>query len=72
MKIEVLELNQNSAQVRIESDVRGERGVWLFQNLAPYQNEFTSLINDLANSSNPSEILVDIRRKYRGRIVGVF
>ncbi|MDC5520036.1 hypothetical protein NRA58_06350 [Acinetobacter baumannii] len=71
MKVTILEINQNSAQIKIESENRAEKGIWIFHNLAPYTSEFTGLMSELVQSPNPDAVFADIKQKYRGRRVAI-
>lgn len=67
MQVTVLGLEANSAQIRIKSDQNELRGVWIIHNLAPYHEQFYSLISSLEVAQNPIEVFKEIRDKYRLR-----
>lgn len=67
MKVKLLSLDANSAQIHIESDQNDLRGIWGIQNIAPYHEQFRSLISSLELAQNPNEIFNEIRDKYRLR-----
>ena len=71
MQVTVLSLDSNSAQVRIDSDQKDFKGLWMVQNIAPHHEEFKSIISNFKNSQNPSEIFSEIQKKFRLRRVGV-
>ncbi|MGC9658879.1 MULTISPECIES: hypothetical protein [Acinetobacter] len=67
MQVQLLSLDANSAQIRIQSDKNELRGIWVIQNLAPYHEQFKSLISSLEVVQNPDEVFNEIRDKYRLR-----